>query len=141
MITIQVDDITDRLPITLSTPERTRVELLIADAVEMIEVAFQKAGRDLEAELISVVWLPAVVRRVVREMVSAAVIVGPNAGVRQVSSTTGPQSDSVVYDRTDVVSFAGVRLTDAQEEELGLSSVGPRGSFPAAPRWPEVRLR
>lgn len=140
MITIQVDDITDRLPITLSTPELTRVELLIADAVEMIEVAFQKAGRDLEAELISVVWLPAVVRRVIREMVSAAVIVGPNAGVRQVSSTTGPQSDSVVYDRTDVVSFAGVRLTDTQEEELGLSSVGPRGRFPDPPRWPEVRL-
>ena len=76
-------------------------------------------------------------RRAIREMVAAAVIIGPNAGVRSVSSTTGPQSDSITYADVGAVSFGGVSLTDQLLELLGLLGGRPRGNFPRPLRWPE----
>lgn len=140
---ITVDDIASRLPVELDEAQLPRVAQLIVDAVALIEERFARAGRDFHSELVSVAWLDNAARRVVREMVSAAVMIGGNAGVRSVASTTGPQSDSITYaDGIDWVSFGGVRLTDSQAEELALV-VGVRASWraPRAIRWPEVRHR
>ncbi|MCT1491349.1 phage Gp19/Gp15/Gp42 family protein [Corynebacterium sanguinis] len=132
-------DVNARLDMPLEPAAQSRVDTLIEDAETMIRTAFLKCGRDFDAELNAVPWLEVEAHRVVREMVSAAILVGPNAGVRSVSSTTGPQSDSVTYADVDSVSFGGVRLTDQQRLDLGLCFPGgARGRFPAAPRWPEV---
>lgn len=141
MLTVTGQDITDRLPIPLSTTELERVNILITDAFELIKVAFQKAGRDLHDELATVVWLPATIRRIVREMVSAAIIIGPNVGLSSMSTTAGAVTEQRGFTRegTGAVSFGGVLLTDDHLSDLGLGGSGPRGSFPPAPRWPEHR--
>lgn len=139
MVTVDPEDITSRLAIPLTPAHTPRVKLLIADAIELIEVAFQKAGRDLQDELSTVVWLPATVRRIVREMVAAAIIIGPHVGLSSMSTTAGAVTEQRGFARegTSAVSFAGVLLTDTHLSDLGLSAAGPRGSFPPAPRWPE----
>ena len=132
-------DVNARLDMPLEPAAQPRVDILIEDAETMIRTAFLKCGRDFDTAVVEVPWLADETRRVVREMVSAAILIGPNAGVRSVSSTTGPQSDSITYADVDSVSFGGVRLTDAQRLDLGLCFPGgARGRFPAAPRWPEV---
>lgn len=140
-ITVTTDDITDRLPdnvLPLTEHQRKRIDLLIADAIDEITIAFHSHGRDLDAALRAQPWLATVARRVVRDMVSAAVIVGPSAGVRSISSTTGPQADSVTYhDGAQAVSFGGVLLTAQHLEDLGLGGVSPRGTFPRPHIWPE----
>lgn len=136
---VSFEDVNARLDVPLEEAARPRVEVLIEDAVAIVRTAFLKCGRDFDAELERVAWLADEVGRVVREMVSAAILVGPNAGVRSVSSTTGPQSDSITYADVDSVSFGGVRLTDQQRLDLGLCFPGgPRGRFPRPVRWPEV---
>ena len=136
---VSFEDVNARLDMPLEEAARPRVEVLIDDAVSIVRIAFLKCGRDFDAELERVAWLADEAGRVVREMVSAAILIGPNAGVRSVSSTTGPQSDSITYADVDSVSFGGVRLTDQQRLDLGLCFPGgARGRFPAAPRWPEV---
>lgn len=138
---VTVTDIETRLPRPLDDDERDRVGTLITDAVEEIVTAFQKQNRDFAAELQTVSWLPATARKVIREMVSAAVLVGANVGFRSVSSTTGPTSDSATYADVGSVSWAGIELTDDQRSRLGLSTAAhPRGSFPRPPRWPERGL-
>ena len=135
---ISVSEIESRLPRPLSEDERPRMEALIDDAVEYLEVEFQKCGRTLAGALERTPWLEAVVRRVVREMVSAAVLVGPNVGVRSASSTTGPQSDSITFADVDSVGCGGVRLTGQQRLDLGLCMPGgARGKFPPPAYWPE----
>lgn len=132
-------DVNARLDMPLEPAAQSRVDILIEDAETMIRTAFLKCGRDFDSEIERVAWLADETRRVIREMVSAAILIGPNAGVRSVSSTTGPQSDSITYADVDSVSFGGVRLTDQQRLDLGLCFPGgARGRFPAAPRWPEV---
>ena len=132
-------DVNARLDMPLEPAAQPRVDILIEDAETMIRTAFLKCGRDFDTAVAEVPWLADETRRVIREMVSAAILIGPNAGVRSVSSTTGPQSDSITYADVDSVSFGGVRLTDAQRLDLGLCFPGgARGRFPAAPRWPEV---
>lgn len=143
VFTVDVAEIASRFPRPLTAEETDRIKVLILDAVSLIEVAFAKAGRDFKAELGTVAWLDAAARVVVREMVSAAIAVGANAGIRSASSTTGPQADSVTWaDGIDFVSFGGVKLTDSQKLALGLvvGSV-PRGSFPPPIRYPERRAR
>lgn len=136
---VSFEDVNARLDVPLEEAARPRVEVLIEDAVAIVRTAFLKCGRDFDAELERVAWLADEVGRVVREMVSAAILVGPNAGVRSVSSTTGPQSDSITYADVDSVSFGGVRLTDQQRLDLGLCFPGgARGRFPRPVRWPEV---
>ena len=134
-------DVNARLDMPLEPAAQSRVDILIEDAETMIRTAFLKCGRDFDSEVERVAWLADEVGRVVREMVSAAILIGPNAGVRSVSSTTGPQSDSITYADVDSVSFGGVRLTDAHRLDLGLCFPGgARGRFPAPTRWPEVGL-
>lgn len=136
---VSFEDVNARLDVPLEEAARPRVEVLIEDAVAIVRTAFLKCGRDFDAELERVAWLADEAGRVVREMVSAAILVGPNAGVRSVSSTTGPQSDSITYADVDSVSFGGVRLTDQQRLDLGLCFPGgARGRFPRPVRWPEV---
>lgn len=135
---IKVSEVEARLPRPLAVDEKPRMEALIADALEYLEVEFQRCGRTLADALERTPWLEAVVRRVVREMVSAAVLVGPNVGMRSASSTTGPQSDSITFADVDSVGWGGVRLTDQQRLDLGLCMPGgARGKFPPPAYWPE----
>lgn len=141
---ITVSDITSRLDprvLPLTEAEETRVSVLITDAEEEIRDAFSRLGRSLDVEMLQE-WVANAARRVARDMVSAAVVIGPNAGARSVSSATGPQSDSVTWDKRPPVRFSGVQLTDEHREELGLPApVRSRFSFPRSRPWPEMRWR
>ena len=137
MLNVDAAYVADRLPRELTDAETKRLQVLIDDAVELIDVAFMQAGRDFDAELVTVPWLESSARRAVLEMVSAATLVGGNAGMRSISSTTGPQSDSVTFADVDSVSWGGVRLTDDLLKLLGLWREGARGRFPRPRRWPE----
>ncbi|MGV0399773.1 Gp19/Gp15/Gp42 family protein [Corynebacterium segmentosum] len=137
MLNIDTAYVADRLPRELTDAETKRLQVLIDDAVELIDVAFMQAGRDFDAELVTVPWLESAARRAVLEMVSAATLVGGNAGMRSISSTTGPQSDSVTFADVDSVSWGGVRLTDDLLKLLGLWREGARGRFPRPRQWPE----
>ena len=134
---ITAEEIAGALPIDLTEEQRAKLDAQIELAEEEIALAFARRGRSFQNELAASEWLEMAARRAVREMVSAAVIIGPNAGVRSVSSTTGPQSDSITYADVDAVSFGGVALTDKLLELLGLAGVRPRGRFPRPARWPE----
>jgi len=134
---ITADEIAGVLPIDLDPAQLAKVDTLIGLAEEEIELAFARRGRDFRAELATTDWLGLAARRAVREMVGAAIIIGPNVGVKRASSTTGPQSDSVEWHDPKAVSFGGVSLTDDLLELLGLSGGGPRGRFPRPVRWPE----
>ena len=137
MLNIDTAYVAGRLPRELTDAETKRLQVLIDDAVELIDVAFMQAGRDFDAELVTVPWLESAARRAVLEMVSAATLVGGNAGMRSISSTTGPQSDSVTFADVDSVSWGGVRLTDDLLKLLGLWREGARGRFPRPRQWPE----
>lgn len=137
MLNIDTTYVADRLPRELTDAETKRLQVLIDDAVELIDVAFMQAGRDFDTELVTVPWLESAARRAVLEMVSAATLVGGNAGMRSISSTTGPQSDSVTFADVDSVSWGGVRLTDNLLKLLGLWREGARGRFPRPRQWPE----
>jgi len=140
MALVTAEEVVGRLDPQPDLSTYPRIELLINDAENIIRMAFLRSGRDFDAELISVPWLDLAAQSVIREMVSAAVIVGPNAGVRSVSSATGQESDSITYADVDSVSFGGVRLTAAQREALGLRGDGlARGNFPPPRKWPEVK--
>lgn len=144
MALVTFEEVSARLAVPLDEAQQAQVEQLIGDAIEQITVAFQKAGRDWSAELKTVPWLEAESKRVIREMVTAAVVVGPNLGLTNVSSTTGQESDSAGFSAgaQSLVSFGGVRLTDQQKIDLGLLvGVRPRGCFPPPIRWPERRHR
>lgn len=134
---ITAEEIAGALPIDLTEEQRAKLDAQIELAEEEISLAFARRGRSFQNELAASEWLEMAARRAVREMVSAAVIIGPNAGVRSVSSTTGPQSDSITYADVGAVSFGGVALTDKLLELLGLAGVRPRGRFPRPARWPE----
>ena len=137
MALVTVDEIAAVLPTGIAPDQEGRAQALIDLAEEEIELAFARRDRDFHAELATTPWLETAARRAVREMVSAAVVIGPNAGVKRASSTTGPQSDSVEWHDPKAVSFGGVSLTDDLLELLGLLGVRPRGNFPRPPRWPE----
>lgn len=133
-----------RLPRPLDDEESARLEHLIADAIEALAVEFDDAGRDLAAELAAdynsrLKPLHVKVQWGVREMVSAAVLIGPNAGMRTVSSSTGAQSDSATFTDVDSVSWSGIKVTDQIRQRLGLAAgARPLGRFPRPLRWPEV---
>lgn len=138
---IDVQGIVDRFPRPLDDWERKRLDLLVEDAVGLVAVEFARRGRDLDAEIVAKPWLRIVVDRVVREMVSGAVLVGANVGVRSVSSQTGDESDSITYADVNAASWGGVMFPDWALSALGLNSVGPRGRFGNPIPWPERRLR
>ena len=143
---VSVDDVVTRLPervLPLSDHDKGRVDAFLGDAVDLIRVEFAREGRDFDAELVAVSWLPVAAKFVVREMGAASVIIGPSHGVRSETSNTGPVSDSITYndDVRGRVSFGGVVLPDDLRARLGLSVQAlPGGRFPTAVRWPEVRL-
>ena len=122
------EDIIKRLPDTvkpLSPGDKERVATLIEDAEFLIRDEFALARRDFDAEM-TAPHRARTAARVIRQMVAAAVIVGPHVGVKSVSSTTGPASDSVVYQVPPAVSFDGVFLTDEQRRLLGLDIYADR---------------
>nr|DAD68523.1 MAG TPA: head to tail adaptor [Siphoviridae sp. ct3CA7] len=125
----------------LDPEEHQRLELFLQDAEDYIRNEFLKRGRDFDAELVSVPWLRFSATRVIREMVAAAIMVGGNTGVRTLTSTTGPQSDSITFAQVGVSGYGGVTLTDEWRIELGLGSGGPRGRFPDPQPWPEEPAR
>lgn len=142
MALVAAEDVVSRLDPRPDPSTHDRIEILISDAERKIRTAFLKSGRDFDAAMHAIPWLESEAEDVIREMVSAAIIIGPNAGVRTATSTTGPQSDSVTYADVGSVSFSGVRLTDDQRKALGLLGDGlPRGRFPRPWRWPERRWR
>lgn len=137
------DEVIARIPRPLDDDDRLRLGKLIEDAAAEIAVAFSDAGRNLVAELAAESVAPKVLHYkvgwAIREMVSAAVMIGPNAGMRSVASSTGPESDSVTFADVDSVTFAGVALTDRIRRRLGLPTGDrPVGRFPPPLRWPEV---
>lgn len=135
-------DVADRIPVPVTEEQLAFIEVRVQDSIDLIREAFLRRGRDFDRELETVPWLRLAATRVVREMVAAAVVVGAHAGVRSVSSTTGPQADSVTYtDAGQMVRFSGVALTDDLLAELGLYPRGARGRFPRPIRWPERVLR
>lgn len=142
MLDVTFTDIADRLPIPVTEEQKRFIEVRITDALDLIREAFMRRGRDFERELDAVSWLPLAAKRIVIEMVAAAVTVGPHVGARSLSSTTGPQSDAVTYtDAGQLVRFSGVGLTDEMLFDLGLVPRGPRGRFPSPLQWPEVHAR
>lgn len=142
MFTVTVDDVVSRLPIEVTDEQRKFIEVRIEDSIDLIREAFMRRGRNFDKEAAYNTWLPLAAKRIVREMVAGAVIIGPHAGARSVSSTTGPQSDSVTYtDSGQWVKFSGVDLTDLMLFELGLVPRGARGAFPQPLRWPEAIRR
>lgn len=139
MALVNAEDVVARLDPQPHIDTYPRIEILIDDAERKIRTAFLKVGRDFDLSLDLVPWLQDEAEDVIREMVSAAIIIGPNAGIRTVASTTGQESDSITYADVDSVSFGGVRLTAAQREALGIPTGGlARGRFPRPRRWPEV---
>lgn len=136
---VDVQGIIDRFPRPLDDWERKRLELLAQDSLDLIRVEFAKRGRDFDAEAASESWLAIVAARVVREMVSASILVGTNVGVRSASSQTGDESDSITYATVNAASWGGVTFPDWALAELGLRRVVPRGRFGSPIPWPERR--
>lgn len=139
---VEVAEVAARFPRELSEAETERLEILIADAIEEIDMAFARRGRSFNGELNTVPWLDSAARKAVREMVSAAVLIGENVGLTNASSATGQVSDSVGFrDTLAWSSWGGVKLTDEILRLLGLRGALPSGRFPRPIRWPERRLR
>lgn len=137
MTFISISDVEARLPRPLDLTERDRAQALISDAAGDLRYEFERVGRDLDQEFSARPGFAHAVKRVLVEMVSGALLVGASAGVKHVSSTTGPQSDSVTY-ATPSHGWGGVWLTDEQKERLGLVAAAlPGYIFPPASRWPE----
>ena len=137
MIQVTPEDVRVRLAVPFEPGDTSRVQVLIDDAVRKIRGAFARRGRDFDAEVERVPWLHDAAFDVVLEMVTSAIVLGPNAGVRSASSTTGPQSDSITYADPGRIAFSGVKLLDEMLAELGLTVGAPQGRFPRPLRWPE----
>ena len=128
MITITTNDVAGILPRTLTDDETTRMGKLIERAVELIDMEFGRRGRDLEAEIAAKPWLATAVKQAVLVMVSKAVLIGEDIGRASVSSTTGPQSDSISYSQGIGIQWGGVGIDDEILALLGLLAGGmPRG--------------
>ena len=138
---VSIEEFIPAFPRPMTEDERKRAAVLLGDAEDRIREEFAREGRDLDAELVRVSWLPSAARRVIREMVSAVVLVGPDAGRRQYAVTAGAVSESWTMADVAGSAWGSVVLSDEQRRDLGLS-VGamPRGKFPRAPRWPERGL-
>ncbi|MDK8472394.1 phage Gp19/Gp15/Gp42 family protein [Corynebacterium accolens] len=124
MITITTNDVAGILPRTLTDDETTRMGKLIERAVELIYMEFGRRGRDLEAEIVAKPWLSTAVKQAVLVMVSKAVLIGEDIGRASVSSTTGPQSDSISYSQGIGIQWGGVGIDDEILALLGLLAGG-----------------
>lgn len=137
MFTLTVDDVMSVFPRPLVDDELGRAENLVHAAVELIEEEFLRRGRDYHAEAEGSRLLQLTVKRVVREMITSAIIVGDNIGVASVSSTTGPESDSITYSQGVGINWGGVWMTQKWLRDLGLYEADGYGhSFPPARSYP-----
>lgn len=137
---VSTKDVISILPQQVDEFEIHRIARLIDKAERKIKIAFHNAGRDFYKELETNPLLEEIAADIIVEMVAKVVLVG-NPAIRSVSSTTGAQSDQIIYKDVDYLSFGGVDLTSDMLEELGLSTNrNPRGagSFPPPFRFPEV---
>lgn len=106
------------------TPEETRRgEALAKRSLELIAVEFHRRGRDLFALLESEPWMETLVRQAMVRMVSQAIMVGNDVGRASVSSTTGPQSDSITYSQGVPIHWGMVEITPDILRLLGLQAV------------------
>lgn len=138
MVTVALSDITTLFPRRLEIDEENRAVALIGAALELIEEAFLRQGRDFHAEAKASRLLQLTVKRVVREMISEAIAVGENVGRQSASSTTGPQSDSVTWSQGVGIHWGGVYLTPQWLRDLGLAGQSVSGhNFPRAKRYAE----
>lgn len=121
---ITVDDVAGVFPRPLLDEERTRMEKLIEQSLELIELEFARRGRDFNREVASSRLLQLAAKQAVRAMVSQAVLIGDNVGVASVSSTTGQETDSVSYSQGIKFHWGGVGIDDAILDLLGLAVGG-----------------
>ena len=124
MVTITTDEVAGILPRALTDDETTRMGKLIERAVELIVMEFGRRGRDLEAEIAANTWIATAVKQAVLVMVSKAVLIGEDIGRASVSSTTGPQSDSISYSQGIGIQWGGVGIDDEILALLGLLAGG-----------------
>lgn len=125
---VTVDDVVQVFPRPLTGEEYERAEFLIEQALELIEMEFARRGRIFGAEFNTSSWLPIAVKQAVRRMVGAAILVGEDVGRASVSSTTGPQSDSITWSQGIPIQWGGVDIGDDILELLGLVDAAmPRG--------------
>lgn len=132
---VTVDDVVGIFPRPLDDDERERAANLVDAALDLIEEAFLRRGRDFYAEADGDRLLGLTVKRVVREMVSEAVHVGDSVGKSSVSSTTGPQSDSITWSQGVGIRWGGVYLSDEWLRDLGLLESGTVFNFPRPNRY------
>lgn len=119
-MTVTVDDVVEVFPRPLTPGEMVRAEALVTHSRELIGMEFARRGRDLDAELVARPWLAVAVKQAVLQMVSQAVLVGEDTGRASVSSTTGPQSDSVTYSQGVSLKWGGVGIDSDILALLGL---------------------
>ncbi|WP_276652463.1 Gp19/Gp15/Gp42 family protein [Corynebacterium vitaeruminis] len=135
---ITVDDIAGIFPRPLEPDEITRAHNLIQAALDLIEEAFLRAGRDFYREVETSRLLQLTVKRVIVAMISEAVLVGENVGRASASSTTGQESDSITYSQGVGIHWGGVYLSPEWLRDLGLCETGGGGfSFPPAKSYRE----
>lgn len=139
---VSIDEFAPTFPRPMTDAERERASLLLGEAEDRIREEFAREGKDFDAELKRVSWLPSAARRVIREMVSAVVLIGPDAGRRQSAVTAGAVSESWTMADVAGSAWGAVVLSDEHRRDLGLvSGALPRGRFPRPPRWPERPVR
>lgn len=129
-LTIDIDDFEARLPRPFHDDhERRRAALLFQDAVAIIREAVEEAGY-VPADWVAVERNKRRAILVAHSMVATAIMIGENVGVMQVSTTTGPYTESTSYSGriANPSLWGGVELTDWHLQFLGLLS----GSTPQA---------
>lgn len=132
MDVVSVEDVAGIFPRELTDDEITRVGNLIDVALELVDEEFLRRRRDFYSEVEDSRLLQLTVKRVVREMVSEAVHVGQDVGRASVSSTTGPQSDSVTWSQGVGIHWGGVFMSARWLSDLGLVKGGSLYRFPPA---------
>lgn len=135
---VEVEELEHRFPRPLVGDDRDRARVKLIDAEDLMRDEFAREGRDFDAE-IQVDWMRRTAGRVIREMVSASLLVGDRAGIRQHSVTAGQVTESATYADVGSTAWGELVLTDKQREQLGLMTPArPLWSFPDPPRFPEV---
>lgn len=123
-LTIDIEEFETRLPRPFHDDhERRRAALLFQDAVAIIREAVEEAGY-VPADWVAVERNKRRAILVAHSMVATAIMIGENVGVMQVSTTTGPYTESTSYSGriANPSLWGGVELTDWHLEFLGLLS-------------------
>ena len=81
MVLVTAQDVIDIFPRVLMPEEQARLEKLVAQALELVELEFARRGRILDREVEVYPWLALAVKHAVRVMVTRAVLVGDNVGL------------------------------------------------------------